>query len=107
MLASRGRALPDPAKAQRKLAQVGYYRLSGFWFPCRQDELTPAGAVQISALLGKPLRSNALLPGTSFNAVFNLYLLDKKLRQLILDGLERLEAFVRSAIAHEINYQHP
>lgn len=107
LLASRGRALPDPAKAQRKLAQVGYYRLSGFWFPCRQYKLTPVGTVQISALLGKPLRSNAFLPGTSFDAVFNLYLLDKKLRQLMLDGLERLKVFVRSAIEHEIGYQHP
>lgn len=107
LLASRGMALQDPVRAQRKLAQVGYYRLSGFWFPCRQYELTPDGAVQVSKLVGKPLRSNAFLPGTSFDAVFNLYLLDKKLRQLMLDGLERVEVFVRSAMAHEIGYQHP
>lgn len=28
--------IADPLRAERKLAQVGYYRLSGYWFPARE-----------------------------------------------------------------------
>ena len=31
LLRLRGMEFDDAARAERKLAQVGYYRLSGFW----------------------------------------------------------------------------
>lgn len=36
LLAGRGMGIADPLRAERKLAQVGYYRLSGYWFPARE-----------------------------------------------------------------------
>lgn len=105
LLPARGMDVPDLAHAERKLGQVGYYRLSGFWFPCRMYALTPSGQVLVSAKTGKPVRGNNFLTGTSFNEVFALYLFDKRLRLLMLDALERIEIFVRSAIAHEVGYQ--
>ena len=36
-----------------------------------------------------------------------LYLLDKQLRQLMLDSIERIEVHVRIVIAHEVGYHDP
>ena len=36
LLEKRGMIIPDKQRAERKLSQIGYYRLSGFWYPCRQ-----------------------------------------------------------------------
>lgn len=100
-------ALDDRLRAERKLAQVGYYRLSGFWFPCREFRRDAQGKPLLSSNGGKPVRDNRFMPGTRFDAVFELYLLDKKLRQLMLDAIERIEVHVRSVIAHEVGYHDP
>ena len=33
LLALRGLVIPDPQYAERVLRAVGYYRLSGYWYP--------------------------------------------------------------------------
>ena len=42
LLKSRGMIIPDEERARRKFAQIGYYRLSVFWYPCRaaKEKLT-------------------------------------------------------------------
>ncbi|NBA93762.1 Abi family protein [Pseudomonas sp. R5(2019)] len=99
--------LPDRARTERKLVQVGYYRLSGFWFPCREFIRDPQNNVVMCRVSKKPLRQDSFVPGTQFDAVFDLYLFDKKLRQLMLDAIERIEIHVRSVIAHEVGYHDP
>ena len=107
LMQSRGMLIEDAARAERKLAQVGYYRLSGFWFPCRQYLIGDNGQITVSAQTGKPVRAETMLAGTSFNKVFELYLFDKRLRLLMLDALERVEIFVRTALADELGYHNP
>lgn len=107
LLTSRGMEIADPLRAERKLAQVGYYRLSGFWFPAREFVWDERGHVTLCNITQKPLRLNTFITGTSFDSVFSLYLFDKKLRQLMLDAIERIEIHVRSIIAHEIGYHDP
>lgn len=107
LIHSRGMQIEDVARAERKLAQVGYYRLSGFWFPCRQYLIGDGGQVAVSAQACKPVRAEAMLAGTSFDKVFELYLFDKRLRLLMLDALERVEIYVRTALAHELGYHNP
>ena len=36
-----------------------------------------------------------------------MYLFDKKLRQLMLDAIERIEIYIRTVIAHEIGRLDP
>lgn len=43
LLASRGLVVPDPLHAERVLQAVGYYRLSGYWYPYRQPSPTGVG----------------------------------------------------------------
>lgn len=104
LLISRGMQVDDPERAQRKLAQVGYYRLSGFWYVCRS--LSRNGQGQVSPVNGQPVRAEQFLPGTTFEAVLDLYLFDKRLRQLMLDALERIEVHVRSVVAHEVGFHN-
>jgi len=64
LLVSRGMELDDSQRAERKLAQVGYYRLSGFWFPCREFKRDTQGKPLLSSQGGKPIRENRFMPGT-------------------------------------------
>lgn len=94
-------------RAERKLAQIGYYRLSGFWFPTREFVRDHRGQVARCKATHKPLRQDSFTTGTTFDSVVDLYIFDKKLRQLMLDAIERIEIFMRSIIAHEIGYHDP
>ena len=109
ILESRGMTIEDSTRAIRKLAQVGYYRLSGFWYPCREicfDEKGQAKKESFGSNWSLK-RHDTFLSGTSFNSIFALYLLDKKLRILVFDALERIEIFTRSIIAHELGRVSP
>ncbi|WP_275379778.1 Abi family protein, partial [Xenorhabdus bovienii] len=71
LLESRGMAINDREHAKKKLSQVGYYRLSGFWFPCQ---------ITVQEENGKTKKGNKFLPETCFRDVYDLYLFDKKMR---------------------------
>jgi len=87
VLASRGLALDAPA-AELWLRSVGYYRLSGYWYPYREvDDSRWAD------------RRDRFASGASFDEVARLYEFDRKLRSLIHDGIERVEVALRSHIA--------
>lgn len=96
LLRSRGMLIADEKYAMKKLAQVGYYRLSGFWFMSRYTETKQQGQETVSCF------SEQFLPNTQFNEIYRLYLFDKKLRLLLLDIIERLEVNIRSVLAHEL-----
>lgn len=92
ILEFRGMAVKDRSRAERKLAQIGYYRLSGFWYPCRSF-----GAFDISTR--KERRGDLFQPNIDFDLITELYLFDKKLRQLMMDAIERIEVHIRSVMA--------
>lgn len=100
ILESRGMIIPDKARAERKLSQIGYYRLSGFWYTCRRMNL-------LSLALPVSRRLDCFEDGVNFNKIIDLYIFDKKLRQLMMDAIERIEVHVRSIIAHEVGYHDP
>lgn len=98
LLLSRGMVIKDNDRAMRKLSQVGYYRLSGFWYTSRVIRANDEGL---------SFRSDDFLAGTSFEQAYDLYLFDKKLRLLMMDALERIEIHIRSVIAHEVGRNDP
>lgn len=107
LLRNRRMSMDNPARVERKLAQVGYYRLSGYWYPCRRHHLDNQGERIVCSVMKAPLRANEFMEGTSFEAVFDLYLMDKKLRLVLLDALERVEIHIRSIVAHELSALDP
>lgn len=104
LLESRGMEVPDKKWAAKKLSQIGYYRLSGFWHICRK--IVPSSPPNASSR-NLPKREDEFQPGTIFNNVIELYLFDKKLRSLMIDAIERIEIYVRNNISHIIGQQDP
>lgn len=98
VLVERKMVINDPLRAQRKLTQVGYYRLSGYWYTARKFEQVD----RHTRVYQNEFRSN-----TAFEDVFNLYLFDKHLRLEISDAIERIEIFLRTIIAHELGSIDP
>lgn len=107
ILRSRGMQIDDTARAQRKLAQVGYYRLSGYWYVCRALQRDAPGEVSQRGSALRQRREDRFVAGTNFDQAFELYLFDKRLRLLLLDAIERIEVHVRSVLAHEVGYHDP
>lgn len=107
LLIGRGMLIDNPARAAKKLSQVGYYRLSGFWYPCRKPKYDEHGEYAVDPVTKTPVRKSDLQEGVSFDHIFSLYLFDKKLRFLLLDAIERIEIQIRSIIAHEMGGHDP
>ncbi|MEZ9401141.1 Abi family protein [Vibrio cyclitrophicus] len=96
-LMDRGMSIKDPLRAQRKLTQVGYYRLSGYWHTSRK----------FSYIEHKIQYDNKFQANTCFENIFEFYLFDKRLRVEFTDALERIEIYLRTIIAHEIGRINP
>ena len=96
LLRSRGMELPHLDLASHALKTIGYYRLSGYWFPYRQPH--PSQGHQ---------RLDTFLPGTQFTEVLALYHFDSALRGLVWSGIERVEIAFRSQIGHLLGKAGP
>lgn len=101
MLKAKGMSVQDEARALRKIEQVGYYRLSGYWHTSRRFLFEQQGTRRVQRFLDEFQR------GTSFESVFRFYLLDKSIRVMLTDALERIEVHLRTIIAHELGRQDP
>lgn len=100
-LQDRGLQVDNPAAALDYLERLGYYRLSGYWYPLRA--IDPAASIA----QGKAVRLDSFAPGSRFEDVVRLYVFDKKLRLLALDALERIEMAVRVDVAHLLGQRDP
>lgn len=89
LLRSRGLIIGDERKALGYLKTIGYYRLSGYFYSFR--EICPTDPKR---------RLDTFIPNSRFEDVKALYMFDKKLRQLALDALERIEVAMRVNIAY-------
>ena len=98
LLTQRGMVIGDPLRAQRKLTQVGYYRLSGYWHTSQKYKFLAPKKIQIFS---------EFQDNTTFESVFNFYLFDKSLRLELTCALERIEVYLRTIIAHELGRIDP
>ena len=107
LLTSRGLAVTDHLKALEYLQRIGYYRLSGYWFPFRER----SGPLTLLDERGrKPARPNKVetvalddfRPGATFENAVRLYVFDKQLRLLVMDALERIEIALRVDVSHTL-----
>lgn len=102
LLQGRGMAIADPVRAQNYLRRLGYYRLSGYWYPARQTAmvLDAHGKATYTAL-------DTFRPGTTFERAVELYVFDKRLRLLFLDAIERIEVSLRVEAALLLTARNP
>lgn len=89
LLKKRGMRISDESRAKAYLYRIGYYRLSGYWYPFRQSQVE-SGQVKVL---------DDFRPGSDFSAIGDLYVFDKKLRLLTMDAIERIEIALRVSIA--------
>jgi abortive infection bacteriophage resistance protein len=99
LLKSRGLAITDDIRAAAALERIGYYRLSGYWYPLRASKITNPGDARIVL--------DEFRPGSDFGQVVDLYVFDKKLRLLTLDAIERVEVALRTDIALLLGQRSP
>lgn len=88
-LKDRGLAVENDAKALHLLENVSYYRLSGYWYPLLADK-----------------QNHTFKQGATFDTAFNLYCFDRKLRQMVLAELEKIEIAVRAKMIYILSHKH-
>ena len=92
-LIERGLGVPDRSAATALLQSVGYYRLSAYVYPFRvplpEDGRTASHT-----------RSEKVLEGVTLDHVWKVWEFDRKLRLLVLDATEVIEAGLRTQIAY-------
>jgi abortive infection bacteriophage resistance protein len=79
-------AFGDEGAALEFLQRVSYYRLKGYLLHFERKVTKNT--------------SHAVPPGTTFESVLELYELDRKLRLLMFEAVERIEICFRSAICN-------
>ena len=92
ILSERGMQV-DIDLARQWLRSVSYYRLSGYWYPYRE---------QLQSTPRRPARADTFVPGSTFSEVTGLYEFDRKLRTLVHDGIERIEIALRTRVGEWI-----
>ena len=84
ILQNRGLDCSDIDNAIDILSSIGYYRLSGYFYP----------------FLLTPESEHIFKPGSTSGNALMLYEFDRELRQLVFNQIERIEVAVRSAIVN-------
>ncbi|MEU7631859.1 Abi family protein [Nocardia sp. NPDC049220] len=95
-LSARGMTIECESEADQWLRAIGYYRLSGYWYPFRAPD--PNSPVRLA---------DDFVAGTSFREVIGLYEFDRHLKTLMLSGLERIEVALRSQTGHTLGRHGP
>ena len=90
LIKGRGMSISNDALAQSYLERIGYYRLSGYWYPYRRSAT-----------------DDNFKNDADFSEVLALYVFDKKLRLLFLDVIERIEIALRVRITLELGQIGP
>lgn len=91
LLRARGLQIDDESKAVDYITNIGYFRLSAYFYP----------------LLQIPKENHRYKAGSNFKQVMEMYRFDRKLRLLLFNEIEKIEIAIRSAIvnitAQELN----
>lgn len=99
LIESRGMEITDREYAADCLKNIGYYRLSGYWYPLRESSVVEGSSERV---VGDNFR-----PGSTFTQVIDIYTYDKHLRLLMLDILERIEIALRTDVTLQMGQYSP
>lgn len=96
LLEHRGLQIGDRPAATKALERLGYYRLSGYFYPLRKTKP-----------VGESGRLDGFVDGASFQLVTDLAEFDKSLRLLVLNAIETIEVAARVGIAYRLGKLAP
>lgn len=100
LLRLRGMRLAD-ASCMFALGQIGYHRLSGYWYPYRTVDHAA------SSRHGRPVRVADVGRGTDLSQVLRVYEFDRRLKLLTMDAVERVEVAVRVKVTDVLGRRGP
>lgn len=81
----KGLCCDNVDELKEALENIGYYRLSAYWFPYKT--VSDSG-------------KTVFREGTTFDEVMRAYEFDRRLRLLMFDAVARIEVFLRSRLAY-------
>lgn len=84
LLKDRGLSVSDEPKAISSLTNIGYFRLSAYFYP----------------LLEFPKEQHRYKPDATFIKVMDMYRFDRKLRLLLFNEIEKIEVAIRSCMTN-------
>jgi abortive infection bacteriophage resistance protein len=93
LLRARGLVIDDQETALNALQSISYFRLSAYWYPFREVNLSGEKMSQFVA-------------GTSFYEVLALYEFDRRLRLVVMDAIERVEVAIRTQVTYCLAHEH-
>lgn len=85
----------DRNTAQNALRRIGYYRLSGYWYPFR---VTPKAG-------DKP--TSDFIQGTEFDEALRFYAFDERLRTALFECIAQVEVALRFELGHRLGKHGP
>lgn len=95
LLIKRGMIVRDREKARQILLEIGFYRMSFYWFPFElryPDNLDP---------------NHKFRDGTDFDDALRLYAFDFNMRNSLLRPLERIETAFRTYMIYQVSTRYP
>ncbi|MFA5711319.1 Abi family protein [Mycolicibacterium sp.] len=101
-LVDHGVEVGDRGRASTFLHAIGYYRLTGYLYPFRESEqyVDDDGRSRTRVL-------SRYRPGTTLRHAEEIISFDRRLRMLVMEGVERIEVAVRMRIGHVLGRSSP
>jgi abortive infection bacteriophage resistance protein len=99
LIQDRGLDIIDPEFAKAGLIRLGYYRLSGYWYPFRVRNETHREGIDTP--------ENDIRSGYSLDDIIRICDFDSHLRNLILAAISHVEVASRVAVAYETGKHDP
>lgn len=88
-LEQRGLLIENKPKAAHLLANVSYYRLSGYWYPLLEDK-----------------KAHIFKKNATFETAFKIYAFDRELRKLVLAEIEKIEVAIRAKMVYVLSHSY-
>lgn len=92
LLESRGMKISDRDEAYHALSVIGYYRLSGYWYPYQ--------------LRNNSSSKDYFKPDTDFHIIKEIYDFDFDLRHILIEALEVIEIAIRIKIINKLSEKY-
>lgn len=109
LLKKRGMHIDNESRALSYIEKIGYYRLSGYWYPfrkiIRKDKVLKPSNKKSHYL--KDIGSDNFIEDVHFKQIVELYVFDKKLKMLCMDAIERIEISPRARISYHLGNKSP
>ena len=84
--------IADRNELIERLSDIGHYRLSGYWYIFKRKPIA----------VDEGPKDERFVEGTTLEAIWSLYVFDRRFRLVVLDAIERVGVYFRTRLAYEL-----